>query len=316
MTILVGQSGSGKSTVSILLMRFYRTQSGLTTIDNDHLEDIDTHWLGKNITLVQQNFILFSDTIFHNMALGHRDYQQVMDHQLRSCIKSVGLESLLRALPEGVQTRIGNDGSSISGGQKQRVALARARLRDTPILILDEATCALDKSIRLAVMQSIRTWRRGRTTIVITHDLARLEADDLVYVLRDGSVIQQGYCKDLDNLKVLIHADNARTNIDRSDLPKLPGVQALSANPHRKDSFDVETFEIALNSERMFTSHIKRTSNPVLHQVNANTIAAINVLRRQSVARARAMYTSYYSQSLNLRCRTMYCYHEPWSKSH
>ena len=208
-TFIVGKSGSGKSTLNNLLMRFYPPSSGQIFIDGQPLDQLSMAWLRNNITLVQQQSILFNETILKNIAFGAQDHTRVTVEQVKPCIELAALQTTISDLPKGLQTLVGSAGSSLSGGQKQRIAIARARLRDTGILILDESTSALDYISRASVMDAVRQWRKGRTTIMITHDLSQILPDDFVYVLEDGHIIQEGYRRDIctDMKKGLFQSD-------------------------------------------------------------------------------------------------------------
>lgn len=199
-TFVVGRSGSGKSTVGSLLVKFYQPTTGRIFIDRNDLDDLSTSWLRNNVTLVQQQSVLFNETIFKNIAFGHQYYETVTHSQVTAGLDLVSLQATVADLPYGVDTEVGAGGSSLSGGQKQRIAIARARLRDTPVLILDEATSALDYVSRAAVMSAIRKWREDRTTIVITHDLTQIQDDDFVYVLEDGRIVAEGLRYNIENV--------------------------------------------------------------------------------------------------------------------
>lgn len=190
-TFLVGRSGSGKSTVGNILMRYYEPTSGEVLIDGNAIENLDTDWLRHNVTLVQQHSILFNETIRQNIAFGKRD--GVTRDDIRNAAKTGCLEETINEMPEGFDTMVGSGGRSLSGGQTQRVAIARARIRDSPILILDESTSALDHRNRIKVINAIKEWRRGKTTIIITHDMSQIEDNDYVYVLENARVVQEGY---------------------------------------------------------------------------------------------------------------------------
>jgi ATP-binding cassette subfamily B (MDR/TAP) protein 1 len=192
---VVGTSGSGKSTVGNLLMRYYEPLSGDILVDGNPIQTLDTDWLRHNITLVQQESVLFNETIRQNISFGNRDHCRT-EAVTRAC-ETACLAETLDDMPGGLDTVVGLGGRSLSGGQQQRVAIARARLRDAPILILDESTSALDHTSRVRVMQAIREWRQGKTTIIITHDMSQILDDDYVYVLDHGKLVQEGYRKKL-----------------------------------------------------------------------------------------------------------------------
>lgn len=196
---MVGKSGSGKSTLGNLLMRFYEPDSGDLLIDDHDIHFLDINWLRNNVTLVQQQSVLFNETIFKNIAFGRKDHNKVRIEEVKHSIETARLQQTIRDLPLGLDTVVGANGSAMSGGQKQRVAIARARLRDTPILILDEATSALDHVSKTLVLAQIQEWRRGKTTIIITHDMSQIQENEFVYVLEQGVVVQEGFRYALQN---------------------------------------------------------------------------------------------------------------------
>jgi ATP-binding cassette subfamily B (MDR/TAP) protein 1 len=141
--------------------------------------------------------VLFDDTVRNNIALGDQNGTLTME-DIKNAVSFAMLEPVVESLPAGLETHLGAKDSSLSGGQRQRMALARARIRDTPVLILDESTSALDYATRAMVLHGIREWRQGKTTIIITHDITQIQPDDFVYVLGNSEVIQEGYRKDLE----------------------------------------------------------------------------------------------------------------------
>ncbi|KAG9247907.1 P-loop containing nucleoside triphosphate hydrolase protein [Calycina marina] len=225
-TFVVGKSGSGKSTIGNILMRYYEKQSGQVLIDGIHIEDLSTDWLRKNVTLVQQQGVLFNETIYRNIAFGSRDGTTYQDVEL--AVKTGCLEETISGMPEGLDTIVGSNGRSLSGGQMQRVAIARSRLRDAPIVILDESTSALDNRGRTEVMDAIRDWRRGKTTIVITHDLSQIRGDEYVYVLANAHVIQEGFKKKPTNKS---NGTFASLLITETDSPVTEEPPAYSSGP-------------------------------------------------------------------------------------
>ena len=174
-------------------MRYYRTMSGDVLIDGNSIQTLDINWLRNNVTLVQQQSVLFNETIFKNIAFGRQDHDKVKIEEVKRTIGAADLHQTVNELPQGLDTLVGAGGNALSGGQKQRIAIARARLRDTPILILDEGTSALDHTSRVVVMNNIRQWRRGKTTIMITHDLSQIKDDDYVYVMEEGTIVEEGF---------------------------------------------------------------------------------------------------------------------------
>ncbi|KAL8714616.1 MAG: hypothetical protein Q9220_001564 [cf. Caloplaca sp. 1 TL-2023] len=221
-TFVIGTSGSGKSTLGSLLMRFYEPSSGEIFIDGRAIQTFDIGWLRNNITLVQQQSILFNETIHRNIAFGRKNWGEVKRDEVRLSINTAFLQDTINELPKGLDTMVGSGGNALSGGQRQRVAIARARLRDTPILILDEATSALDHISKGMVMNAIREWRRGKTTIIITHDLTQIEDDEYAYILDQGTVIQEGYRNALEKGSTGPWAATRRPSVTFPNVKRLP----------------------------------------------------------------------------------------------
>ncbi|PHH65367.1 hypothetical protein CDD81_2471 [Ophiocordyceps australis] len=196
-TFVVGRSGSGKSTIGSLLAGLYKPLGGQVLFDAFPADLVDEQWIRQNVTLIHQSSIVFTDTLFNNVALGHPTPEKVTRQQVLEACEAALLKSTLDELPLGLDTVIGPQGHQVSGGQKQRICLARARLRDPTVLILDEVTSSLDQGNRALVMDSMREWRRGKTTIVITHDMSNIANDDFVYVLENAAVVQRGLKRDI-----------------------------------------------------------------------------------------------------------------------
>ncbi|KAI0440821.1 P-loop containing nucleoside triphosphate hydrolase protein [Xylaria telfairii] len=194
---VVGRSGSGKSTLGNLLLKFYEPLSGEILIDGNAIRTLDIGWLRYSVTLIQQTSVLFNDTFFMNVAFGHITPTRVSAEEVKAACETALLQSTISSLPDGMQTNVGAGGHNLSGGQKQRLALARAKLRDPPVLILDEITSGLDPVSRGLIIEAIRTWRQEKTTIIITHEVAQMKDHDFVYVMDDGYVVQEGLCSDL-----------------------------------------------------------------------------------------------------------------------
>lgn len=174
-------------------MRFYLPNSGEILIDRNPMQELDINWIRNNITLLEQKSVLFNESVLTNIAFGRQDHATVTKQDVKDPIELAMLENTIDGLPQGINTCVGPGGSFLSGGQRQRVAIARAKLRDTPILILDEPTSALDHTNRVAVMKAIREWRKGKTTIIITHDMSQIMEQDFLYILEQGSIVKSGY---------------------------------------------------------------------------------------------------------------------------
>lgn len=187
---LVGQSGSGKTTVANLLPRFYAIDSGAIRIDGHDLSHIQLASLRENIALVSQEVVLFNDTVAANIAYGAR--RGIEMATIRQAAAAAHALEFIEALPNGFNTLVGEHGVKLSGGQRQRLAIARALLKDAPILILDEATSALDTESERHVQAALDELMRGRTTLVIAHRLSTIERADRILVLSQGKVVESG----------------------------------------------------------------------------------------------------------------------------
>ena len=187
---LVGRSGSGKSTISSLLTRFYVPQEGEIRLDDTALNDIDLKDLRAQFAVVSQNVTLFNDTIANNIAYGAR--QNVSRKDIENAAKMAHVEEFLSNLPEGLDTIIGENGLMLSGGQRQRIAIARAILAEAPILILDEATSALDTESERLIQDALETLQKRCTSIVVAHRLSTIENADCIMVVEQGRIIEKG----------------------------------------------------------------------------------------------------------------------------
>lgn len=186
---LVGQSGSGKSTIANLLTRFYDVNEGRILIDNIDVKDLDMFSLRNLMGLVTQDSILFNDTIKANIALGKLD---ASDDEIIAALKIANAYEFVKDLPEGIYTNVGDSGNKLSGGQKQRLSIARAVLKNPPIMILDEATSALDTESERLVQQALENMMQNRTSVVIAHRLSTIQKADLIVVMQKGEIVEQG----------------------------------------------------------------------------------------------------------------------------
>ncbi|KAL1916373.1 uncharacterized protein VTP21DRAFT_5990 [Calcarisporiella thermophila] len=188
---LVGASGSGKSTIIQLVQRFYDPTAGKILLDGVDLRDIDIKWLRNQIGLVGQEPVLFDDTIRNNIALGALNRNPTQAEIEEVCIQA-NCHNMINSLPKGYDTKVGEIGSQFSGGQKQRIAIARALIRNPAILLLDEATSALDTRSEKIVQEALKSASRNRTTIIIAHRLSTIRDADLIMVMENGKIIEQG----------------------------------------------------------------------------------------------------------------------------
>ncbi len=193
-TALVGLSGSGKSSIFNLIMRFWSPQTGRVLIDGQSLSDISASSLYDHISLVGQDVFLFEGTIAENIMRGRPD---ASEHDMIEAARKAAAHDFISALPEGYATIVGEFGGKLSGGQRQRIAIARAFLKDAPILLLDEPTSALDAESDAAIQEALARLMSGRTTLIIAHRLATVASANSIYVLDQGRVVEQGTHKEL-----------------------------------------------------------------------------------------------------------------------
>lgn len=201
---LVGRSGSGKTTITNLLTRFYDISQGEILIDNLNIENLSLSCLRDQIALVSQNVHLFNDTIANNITYGRiGEYSQ---SQIEEAAKKANAYDFIMQFENQFDTRVGESGVLLSGGQRQRLAIARALLRDNPILILDEATSALDTESERAIQNALESLQKGRTSIVIAHRLSTIEKADEILVIDNGQILEQGTHEKLLNNKSVYYS--------------------------------------------------------------------------------------------------------------
>jgi len=186
---LVGQSGSGKSTIANLLTRFYDVNDGKIAIDGVDIKDMNLQSLRGLMGLVTQDSILFNDTIKANISLGKLN---ATDEEIIEALKIANAYEFVKELPKGIYTNIGDSGNKLSGGQKQRLSIARAVLKNPPIMILDEATSALDTESEKFVQVALENMMQNRTSIVIAHRLSTIQKADTIVVMKKGKIVEQG----------------------------------------------------------------------------------------------------------------------------
>ncbi|MDD3581219.1 MAG: lipid A export permease/ATP-binding protein MsbA [Desulfobacca sp.] len=194
MVALVGPSGAGKTTLVNLVPRFYEVTGGSISIDGHDLRDVTLESLRAQIGMVTQQTILFNNTVRHNIAYGRLDSTET---EIIRAAQAANAWDFIQALPQGLDTLIGEQGIMLSGGERQRLAIARALLKDPPILILDEATSSLDSEAERAVQQALDNLIQDRTTLVIAHRLSTIRQADRIVVLHDGQVAEVGRHEEL-----------------------------------------------------------------------------------------------------------------------
>ena len=189
MAAFVGHSGAGKSTIINLLPRFYDPQEGSIKIDGQNIKDISLSSLRKSISMVTQDVILFDDTVKNNISYAN---SQATDDEIERACKYAAAEEFIKKLPNSYDTMIGENGVRLSGGQKQRISIARAILKESPIILLDEATSSLDAESEEIVQNAINNLTKNKTTLVIAHRLSTIHDADIIFVLKNGKIVNSG----------------------------------------------------------------------------------------------------------------------------
>ena len=186
---VVGPTGSGKSTIASLIPRFYDPTRGAISIDGVDIRDFRLQGLREHFGFVLQDTVLFRGTVAENIAYGR---PSATTREIAEAAQLANAHEFIQQMPHGYQTMVGERGMTLSGGQRQRIGIARALLRNSPILILDEPTAALDSEAEERVMEGLRRLMQGRTVIMIAHHLSTLEAADQILVLKNGIIAEEG----------------------------------------------------------------------------------------------------------------------------
>lgn len=197
-TAIVGSTGSGKSTLIKLLLRLYDVKAGKIKFDGIDIKDLNIHSLRKTIGLVSQDIFLFEGTVFENIAYGNLE---ASNGDIWKAAKLSESDEFINLLPNKEDTIVGERGQKLSGGQRQRISIARAILKNPEILILDEATSAVDNETEAAIQRSLDTLKEGRTVIAIAHRLSTIRNADIIYVLEKGQIVESGTHEELVKLK-------------------------------------------------------------------------------------------------------------------
>nr|WP_245608942.1 ATP-binding cassette domain-containing protein [Treponema putidum] len=191
---VAGESGSGKTTIINLLLRFYEPTNGSIYINGTDIKDLTLKSLRSLITVVSQETYLFNGTIKENLLHANEDADE---KKLIDACKAANIHSFIQSLPEGYNTKVGERGLNFSGGQRQRIAIARAVLKNSPIVVLDEATSSVDTENENEIKQSLNHLLRNRTSITIAHRLNTIENSDRILVLHRGEIVEEGSYKEL-----------------------------------------------------------------------------------------------------------------------
>nr|H6TB12.1 RecName: Full=Sophorolipid transporter [Starmerella bombicola]AET14838.1 multidrug resistance protein [Starmerella bombicola] len=254
---LVGASGSGKSTIVGILERFYLPLEGSVTLDGQEISDLNTRWLRQQIGYVQQEPVLFSESIYENISYGliGTDIEFADEHvkeaKIIQACKDANAWDFIQTLSEGIQTNVGDRGFLLSGGQKQRIAIARAIVSDPKILLLDEATSALDTKSEGIVQDALDKAAEGRTTIVVAHRLSTIKDANKIVVMSKGNVIEQGTHNELIQregpYKALVDAQRVTkaksTNVEVLDIEALD-ISPLDSLNEKFNPKDVSTLSV------------------------------------------------------------------------
>lgn len=216
---IIGLSGSGKSTIANLIIKFYKCELGSILIDGHNVNMLSHSWITDNITLIQQNPVIFNDTLRINLAiagLNRFDLNDIPDSLITQALEISLLKDDVKAFDKGLDTVI--TGSSLSGGQQQRLSIARAYIRDTPILILDETFSALDKTNKDGILKNLKSWRKGKTTIIITHEYQYIEPVDHVIELQEGQ-IKDDFKKEISIYPIQVSESDNQIDAQTKDEP-------------------------------------------------------------------------------------------------
>ncbi|MGB8322307.1 MAG: ABC transporter ATP-binding protein [Candidatus Acidiferrum sp.] len=224
---VVGPTGSGKSTIVSLIPRFYDPVSGKVTIDGIDLPDFQICGLRRQIAYVLQETVLFHGTVADNIAYGKGS---ATHDEIVAAAKLANADEFIAKMPQGYDTMVGDRGDTLSGGQRQRIGIARAIIRNSPILILDEPTAALDSESEKLVMNALEKLMKGRTVIVIAHRLSTIRDSDKILVMKDGALVEQG------NHDQLMALDGLYAELHRTQFATEPSAGALPTNPERKSA--------------------------------------------------------------------------------
>ena len=193
-TALIGPSGGGKSTAAKLAARFWDADSGKITIGGQDVRNVDPEKLLSAYSIVFQDVTLFNNTVMENIRIGR---QGATDAEVLAAAKEAQCDEFVEKLPEGYQTMIGENGSMLSGGERQRISVARALLKDSPVILLDEATASLDAENETQIQKAISRLVKGKTVLIIAHRMRTVKGADKLVLLKEGKVAEQGAPQEL-----------------------------------------------------------------------------------------------------------------------
>jgi ATP-binding cassette subfamily B protein/subfamily B ATP-binding cassette protein MsbA len=215
MVALVGPSGVGKSTMVSLIPRFYDVKSGAVMLDGRDVRDLTLESLRRQVSIVLQDGFLFHGTVRENLIFGN---PLATDQQITGAAKVANAHDFITVMPDGYDTLIGERGVKLSGGQKQRISIARAVLKDAPLLILDEATSAVDTETEFLIQQALERLMAGRTTVIIAHRLSTIRKADKIVVLDGRRIAEMGTHRELMKLGGLYKKlDSAQHRLEKTE---------------------------------------------------------------------------------------------------
>ncbi|XP_040579247.1 ATP-dependent translocase ABCB1 isoform X1 [Lepeophtheirus salmonis] len=244
---LVGPSGCGKSTVIQLIQRFYDPSFGVVSIDGEDITTLDPHWLRSHIGIVGQEPVLFEYSIKENITMGLQG--EISEKMIDDTCKAANAYDFIQRLPKKYDTIVGEKGALLSGGQKQRIAIARALIRNPSILLLDEASSALDSQSEFIVQSALDKARKGRTTIIVAHRLSTIRSADAILVMKDGYRVDYGTHESLKSNKTglycsLVNAQDCQVDQDEG----LPLFNPELNYEEEDEVYDLEQVENEMNS--------------------------------------------------------------------
>lgn len=290
-TFIVGKSGSGKSTIASLILKLYNYDHGDILVDGYNLKDLDKSWLRNQITLVEQFPKIFNDTLKNNILLGS-PYQDIDSCEVKEAIEFFNFNEVLNFLPDSYQTYIGrtNDRRNklvqLSGGQEQKLNLIKAKLKDSPILILDESISALDIEQRKLFMKKIADWRQGKTTIIITHELAHINNKDAVYLIDSGEIAEYGMKQELVGLEGrFANLQNHATLQEQNEGEKRES-KSLSIELENLDGSDLES---SLQNSPFANTNSEKNEQPLIN-IRAPIWIAYKILTRNIPLKYKLLY--------------------------
>ncbi|CAG4987064.1 unnamed protein product [Parnassius apollo] len=275
---LVGHSGCGKSTIIQLISRYYDIVDGGVYIDDNDVRDLSVRWLRAQIGLVGQEPVLFNTTVRENIRYGRAD---ATDAEIEAVAKQANAHRFIMKLPAGYDTLVGERGASLSGGQKQRIAIARALIRNPSILLLDEATSALDTASEFKVQAALDRAQEGRTTIVVAHRLSTIRNVDLIYVFKNGTIIEYGNYEELMKIKghyydmVSIQTSPENDAMDSSRVLVRKEPEVVEEDEDDEIKTKVEEKEDIKNEAQISFWQIIRLNAPEWKSVTAASIASV-----------------------------------------